>query len=415
MKLIELFERIYYAPDTDQIVSAIKRDCQPWLAESGGLVVYRGMSNVDNLDFFKETPSKNRTPTDTESSVHFRAISLMKEMGYVAHRGNGLFVSGSEATANRYGTAYVVFPIGDFKYTWSPEIHDFFAESLFRKMGSMSDQKLKDIISTYQTTDLQRAIRSKFEIIISCESYYAVSVDMYDDIDLSSAINESTITEGLYDKNTFKAIIMAGTPGSGKSYVSQKIANGFGLKFLDSDKFLNAFSKLKQHDIHDAAANANLHTKASELSYKQSQLFLERRLGMVIDGTGRDYAKIAKTKRELDELGYDTKMVLVTTDLDTALQRNSSRERVVDPNFIKQAHRQVQQNIEHFEEIFGHNLIILDNSPNSGIDFDMEWKKLDRWLNKPVNNPRAHDWRHSEFSKKHSEHEEGRLRGTPNG
>ena len=43
---------------------------------------------------------------------------------------------------------------------------------------------------------------------------------------------EQLFTEGVYDPNIFKAIFLAGGPGSGKSYVAGKTIRGEGRKRL---------------------------------------------------------------------------------------------------------------------------------------------------------------------------------------
>ena len=43
------------------------------------------------------------------------------------------------------------------------------------------------------------------------------------------------IREGLYDPGIFKAFFLAGGPGSGKTYVNQRITPGIGLKNVNSD------------------------------------------------------------------------------------------------------------------------------------------------------------------------------------
>ena len=48
------------------------------------------------------------------------------------------------------------------------------------------------------------------------------------------------ITEGVYDPNIFKAFFLAGGPGSGKSWVSERTLSGIGLKVINSD---NAFAR----------------------------------------------------------------------------------------------------------------------------------------------------------------------------
>ena len=60
-------------------------------------------------------------------------------------------------------------------------------------------------------------------------------------------ISFQQLQEGVYDKNIFKAIFLAGGPGSGKSFVARKTMPGLGLKTINSDIF---FEKLiKDADI----------------------------------------------------------------------------------------------------------------------------------------------------------------------
>ena len=58
-------------------------------------------------------------------------------------------------------------------------------------------------------------------------------------ITLSQLVQE--LQEGVYDPNIFKAIFLAGGPGSGKSYVAKRTLGGQGLKVVNSD---DAFEKL---------------------------------------------------------------------------------------------------------------------------------------------------------------------------
>ena len=44
-------------------------------------------------------------------------------------------------------------------------------------------------------------------------------------------------------------------------------------------------------------------------------------LGMLIDGTGRDFDKMAREKARAEDLGYDTFMIFVDTSLPVALER----------------------------------------------------------------------------------------------
>ena len=44
--------------------------------------------------------------------------------------------------------------------------------------------------------------------------------------------------------------------------------------------------------------------------------YVEGRLGLVIDGTGKDYSKITSQANQLKQIGYDVHMVFINTSLD---------------------------------------------------------------------------------------------------
>ena len=52
---------------------------------------------------------------------------------------------------------------------------------------------------------------------------------------------EHFLKEGVYDPNIFKAVFMAGGPGSGKSWIASKTTSGLGLKVINSD---DAFERI---------------------------------------------------------------------------------------------------------------------------------------------------------------------------
>ena len=50
--------------------------------------------------------------------------------------------------------------------------------------------------------------------------------------------HKQNLDEGVFDPGIFKAIFLAGGPGSGKSYVAGKTTRGLGLKLINSDDTL---------------------------------------------------------------------------------------------------------------------------------------------------------------------------------
>ena len=175
------------------------------------------------------------------------------------------------------------------------------------------------------------------------------------------------LQEGLYDPNIFKAFFLAGGPGSGKTFVTRGAFGGTGLRVINSDQaFENALKKnnlsLKMPDS-ESEARDMLRARAKATSDKTLDLSIKGRLGMVIDGTGRDYDKINLQSSLLKQLGYDCYMIFVNTSLDVALERNRRRERTVPEYITRNSWTKVQSNIGRFQNLFGmENMIIVDNS-----------------------------------------------------
>ena len=140
--------------------------------------------------------------------------------------------------------------------------------------------------------------------------------------------------------------------------------------------------------------------RAKELTKKRRGNYLEGRLGLIIDGTGRESEKILRQKRHLEELGYDTYMIFVNTSLDTALQRNAERARSVPESIVVKSWKDVQANIGKFSNMFRHGFIVVDNNDAGEDIFDAVWKRVRGLLRKKVTNTRAQDWIALELAKK---------------
>ena len=174
------------------------------------------------------------------------------------------------------------------------------------------------------------------------------------------------IREGVYDPNIFKAFFIAGGPGSGKSFVVKRTTGGLGMKIVDSDP---AFEKMLKDAVYstdisdlDPTVRDTIRGKAKAVTKKRRDSFVDGRLGLIIDGTGKDYDKITRQATELKQLGYDTYMIFVNTSLDVALARNRKRDRVLADSMVIQLWNQVQQNLGKFSQYFRRNLVIVDNN-----------------------------------------------------
>ena len=93
--------------------------------------------------------------------------------------------------------------------------------------------------------------------------------------------------------------------------------------------------------------------KAKAVTKRMQGNFLEGRLGLIIDGTGKDYDKISKQAQGLKALGYECYMIFVNTSLETAQERNKMRKRTLAPKAVESMWNEVQNNIGKFQRLFG--------------------------------------------------------------
>ena len=204
------------------------------------------------------------------------------------------------------------------------------------------------------------------------------------------------LREGLNDPDIFKAFFLAGGPGSGKSYVAGKTLGGSGLKTVNSDDaFESLLTKaglsLKMPPEEEAERDV-ARARAKSITKARQENYLEGRIGLIIDGTGKDYDKIANQSKDLRQLGYDTHMIFVNTSLDTALQRNAERPRSVPDSIVVKSWNEVQSNIGSFSQHFRENFIVVDNNDAGEDVFVKVFKQIKGLLRKKVQSPLAKQW-----------------------
>jgi predicted kinase len=91
--------------------------------------------------------------------------------------------------------------------------------------------------------------------------------------------------------------------------------------------------------------------------------YVEGRLGLVIDATGRDLPLVQRQVAMLRNIGYDCYMVFVNTSLEVALERNEKRGRSIPEYIVKRSWEGVQSNIGAFQRLFSPNkMLIVDNN-----------------------------------------------------
>ena len=214
------------------------------------------------------------------------------------------------------------------------------------------------------------------------------------------------ITEGVYDPNIFKAFFLAGGPGSGKSFVTTSAFAGTGLKVVNSDttferNLKKANLSLNMPDEEEYFRNI-IRGRAKQTAIAQLDKYVQGRLGLVIDSTGRDYDVIARNHNMLQQLGYDCYMVFVNTSLEVAIARNARRERTIPEYITKSSWEGVQNNIGKFQRLFGMaKFIVVDNNKSDlelvTLTMNRIGKLVRRFITAPVQNYKAKQWMKKEL------------------
>jgi len=219
---------------------------------------------------------------------------------------------------------------------------------------------------------------------------------------MKEPVQEAQVDEGVNDPHIFKAVFLAGGPGAGKSFVAKNILGGTGLRSINSDEvyeyLMNKQGLSLDPETIYSPQGQEIRDRAKGLSRRREATYLDGRLGLIIDGTGKDVSKYQIMAQKLKAIGYETSMIYVNTSLEVAQQRNKQRERSLKPAEVEKMWNNVQQNLMQFQQIFGADRFhIIDNSGGlEDIDrqknFDKVYVETQRFLNTPPKNRKALAW-----------------------
>lgn len=245
--------------------------------------------------------------------------------------------------------------------------------------------------------------------------------------------------EGVNDPHIFKAIFMVGPMGAGKSTVAQqlvgvgikqirdnegKVTNTIrtqqtGLRSLNLDNFNELFIKKVQPE--GGILPASQLQKSWQNVQKQKANYLDGRLGLLIDGSGRNMTDVFENLRKLLILGYDVACIFVNITADESVHRAKERAarqaeeakakaeaeakakglpppdenkqyvgRSINEPFQRATHAQVQKNLPKFQQLFKDNFFYVDNTNTP--DLTEIQKQVNRFLSTPPSKPAALQW-----------------------
>ena len=170
--------------------------------------------------------------------------------------------------------------------------------------------------------------------------------------------------------NKPKAIFLAGPAGSGKSYTIKQLIQPDQFNVVNIDDTYEELLKasglgMSQKDFspEELSQAAKLMGQAQKATKEKYAELLSQRKNVIIDGTGAAIKPLLKKKQELEDLGYETFMIMIWVSPITSLERNAARERALLPQIVLRTWRDVNKNIDDYRNIFGDKFVLINNNP----------------------------------------------------
>ena len=232
---------------------------------------------------------------------------------------------------------------------------------------------------------------------------------------------KQNLLEGVYDPGIFKAFFLAGGAGSGKSYSAEKATGSaagkfewgapkdkkpkpgktgpYGLKVVNSDEQLEfGLMKAKMHSDMTKYSDAEtmekerIREKGKKITKKREQMWINGRLGLIIDGTAKNPNKLSGRIKDLQDVGYDTYMIFVNTSLDIALQQNAGRKRRLKDEVIRLTWEEVQANKQQLANLFPGGFVEIVNNRAGEDVFRKAFVEIGKLMKRPPTSPIAKAW-----------------------
>ena len=236
------------------------------------------------------------------------------------------------------------------------------------------------------------------------------------------------LLEGVYDPGIFKAFFLAGGAGSGKSYSAEKATGSaagkfqwddsmsklkpgkvgpYGLKVVNSDEQLEyglmkakMSSNMKAYTSGEIERKELIRTKAKKVTKKREQLWINGRLGLIIDGTAKDLTKLGIKKKALEDVGYETYMIFVNTSIDVAIQQNNARARKLPDQIIRDTWNEVQGIKDQLANLFPGGFVEIVNNRAGEDVFRKAFVEVGKLIKRSPTKPAAKMWIAHELEQK---------------
>lgn len=198
--------------DFDKVIDFIQKRCKPFLQEIRGCrsrTLIRGKRDLNVDKFAKVKRRENRLPMNMSPDYMRFLDDVFQDVFGWRPRSTGVFSEFSKAIKSGYGTPYLLFPIGNFRYLYSNDIADFYLDDAMKSPVmyhprkneiTFNDKIVRAMYSDLELEELskkevmkrwvKKAFKNKnicrakndHEIMFDCDYYYLVHSDYYQEI-----------------------------------------------------------------------------------------------------------------------------------------------------------------------------------------------------------------------------------------
>lgn len=200
--------------DFDKVIDFIQKRCKPFLQEIRAChsrLLIRGKSDFNVDKFARVKRRTNRKPMNMHPDFMAFLDDVFQDVFGWRPRSTGVFAEFSKTIRSGYGTPYLLFPIGNFRYLYSNDIDDLYMDDTLKSpvifhpwkneitfndriVGAMySDLELEElgkkevmkrwVKKAFKNKNICKA-KNDHEIMFDCDYYYLVHSDYYQEIQL---------------------------------------------------------------------------------------------------------------------------------------------------------------------------------------------------------------------------------------
>lgn len=174
------------------------------------------------------------------------------------------------------------------------------------------------------------------------------------------------------------ALLFAGPPASGKSFLVDGIKNVFGFVEINPDTFKEKIGSTEQ--------------RANELVIKHTKNLTTSGKGIIVNLTGRSKELYTTIAEQLEQVGYYVIMIFLWLDDENiAVRRSLQRERKTDYDYLISAIKDVNKNFVFYKKFFSRNNkrdMFVFNAFTDGDDaaYEQQYGKLVNDIRISINN-----------------------------